>query len=93
MAKLTADQIKEALVKVPSWQRDGPAIRRTFANKDFKASIKFVNAVAKVADAADHHPDIEIQWDKVSLRLTTHSSGGLTAKDFELAARLDKLVK
>ena len=93
MAKLTADQIKAALVDVPGWQRDGPAIRRTYTHKDFKGSIKFVNAVAKVADAADHHPDLEIQWDKVTLRLTTHSSGGLTAKDFDLAAKLDKLIK
>jgi len=93
MAKLTADQIKAALVKVPSWQRDGPAIRRTYKHADFNGSIKFVNAVAKVADTADHHPDIEIQWDKVTLRLTTHSSGGLTNKDFELAAKFDKLVK
>lgn len=93
MAKLTADQIKAALVKVPDWQRDGPAIRRTYAHADFMGSIKFVNAVAKVAEAADHHPDIEIQWNKVTLRLTTHSCGGLTSKDFELAAKLDRLAK
>ncbi len=93
MAKLTADQIKDALVKVPDWQRDGPAIRRTYANKDFKAAIKFVNAVAKAADADDHHPDIEIQWNKVTLRLTTHSDGGLTEKDFALAAKFDHLFK
>jgi 4a-hydroxytetrahydrobiopterin dehydratase len=93
MAKLTADQIKAALVKVPSWQRDGPAIRRTFTHADFNASIKFVNAVAKAANAADHHPDIEIQWDKVTLRLTSHDSGGLTERDFDLAAKLDRLVK
>lgn len=93
MAKLTADQIKAALVKVPSWQRDGPAIRRTYKLADFKASIKFVNAVAKAANAADHHPDIEVQWDKVTLRLTSHDSGGLTERDFDLAAKLDRLVK
>jgi 4a-hydroxytetrahydrobiopterin dehydratase len=93
MPKLTADQIKAALAKVPNWQRDGPAIRRTFACQDFTGSIKFVNAVAKAANKADHHPDIEIQWDKVSLRLTTHSSGGLTENDFALAAKLDELQK
>jgi 4a-hydroxytetrahydrobiopterin dehydratase len=93
MAKLTADQIKAALVKVPSWQRDGPAICRTFKHADFNGSVKFVNAVAKLADAADHHPDIEIQWDKVTLRLTSHDSGGLTERDFELAAKFDRLIK
>jgi 4a-hydroxytetrahydrobiopterin dehydratase len=93
MAKLTADQIKAALVKVPGWQRDGPAIRRTFVHKDFLGSVAFVNTLAKVAEAADHHPDIEIQWNKVTLRLTTHSSGGLTEKDFALAAKFDHLVK
>ncbi len=91
MPKLTAVQIKAALTKVPDWQLDGPAIRRTFSCKDFNGSIQLVNAVAKAANKADHHPDIEIQWDKVSLRLTTHSSGGLTENDFALAAQIDKL--
>lgn len=91
MPKLSAEQIKAALTKVPDWQLDGPAIRRTFSCKDFNGSIKFVNALAKAADKTDHHPDIEIQWDKVSLRLTTHSSGGLTEKDFALAAVCDQL--
>lgn len=93
MAKLTADQIKAALEKVPGWQLDGPAIRRTYTHADFLGSIKFVNAVAELAEAANHHPDIEIQWNKVTLRLTTHDKGGLTKKDFELAAKCERLVK
>lgn len=92
MPKLTAEQIKAELKKIPGWQLDGPAIRRTFKRKDFADSIKFVNAVAKAANKADHHPDFEIQWDKVSLRLTTHSNDGLTENDFVMAAKFDKIA-
>ncbi len=91
MPKLTAAQIKSALVTVPDWKKTGATIARTFAFKDFPAAIRFVNAVAKVAEKAGHHPDIDIRWNKVTLTLTTHSTGGLTAKDFKLARQVDRL--
>lgn len=65
---------------------------RTFTFSDFLAAIRFVNAVAEVAEAADHHPDIDIRYNKVTLALTTHDSGGLTEKDFALAAQADTIA-
>ena len=89
MPKLTAPQIKSALATAPTWKRKGSAIVRIFQFKDFVVAMKFVNAVAKLAEKAAHHPDIDIRWNKVSLLLTTHDSGGLTEKDFVLAAKCD----
>jgi 4a-hydroxytetrahydrobiopterin dehydratase len=91
MAKLTAAQIKTALPSVPDWKKRGSTITRTFVFKDFPAAIKFVNAVAKLAEKAGHHPDIDIRWNKVTLVLTTHDAGGLTEKDFTLARKFDAL--
>ena len=92
MKKLTAAQIKSALVKIPDWKKGGATISRTFVFKDFPAAIKFVNAVARLAESAWHHPDIDIRWNKVALTLTTHDAGGLTAKDFTLAKQFDRLT-
>ena len=64
-------------------------ISRTFEFKDFPAAIKFVEAVAALAEQAWHHPDIDIRWNKVTLALTTHDAGGLTEKDFTLAKQFD----
>jgi 4a-hydroxytetrahydrobiopterin dehydratase len=89
MAKLTATQIKSALATVPDWSKRGKTIARTFVFKDFPAAIKFVNAIAKLAEKAGHHPDIDIRWNKVTLGLTTHDAGGLTEKDFALARKFD----
>jgi 4a-hydroxytetrahydrobiopterin dehydratase len=91
MAKLKAAQIKSALVAVPDWKKTGATITRTFGFKDFPTAIRFVNAVARLAEKAGHHPDIDIRWNKVTLTLTTHSEGGLTEKDFKLARRVDRL--
>ena len=89
MAKLTAPQIKSALATVPNWKRKANAVVRTFQFKNFVVAVKFVNVVAKLAEKAAHHPDIDIRWNKVSLLLTTHDAGGLTEKDFTLAAKCD----
>ena len=89
MPKLTAPQITSALATVPAWKRKGDAVVRTFQFKDFVAAVRFVNAVAKLAEKAAHHPDIDVRWNKVSLLLTTHDAGGLTEKDFALAAKCD----
>jgi len=91
MPKLTAAQIKSALVAVPDWKKTGVTIARPFGFKDFPAAIRFVNAVARLAEKAGHHPDIDIRWNKVTLTLTTHSEGGLTEEDFKLARQVDQL--
>jgi 4a-hydroxytetrahydrobiopterin dehydratase len=93
MAELLADQdIEERLGARPAWRREGDAIVRDIESKDFAAAIALVNAVADVAEAANHHPDILVHgWNKVRLSVTNHSAGGLTAADFELAAAIDGL--
>jgi 4a-hydroxytetrahydrobiopterin dehydratase len=93
MAKLSSAQIKSELAVLNDWEKKGAVISRTYQFKDFPAAIKFVNAVAKVAEKAWHHPDIDIRWNKVRLALTTHDEGGLTEKDFQLAARFDALFQ
>jgi 4a-hydroxytetrahydrobiopterin dehydratase len=91
MKKSTSAQIKMSLATVPNWKKKGDAILRTFQFKDFPAAIKFVNALAKLAEKANHHPDIDIRWNKVTLTLSTHDAGGLTEKDFDLAKQFDGL--
>lgn len=92
MQKLTAAEIRERLGSVPAWTRRTRSIRRNCEFKDFPAALRFVNAVARVAEKAYHHPDIDIRWNQVTLVLTTHDAGGLTAKDFNLAQRFDRLA-
>jgi 4a-hydroxytetrahydrobiopterin dehydratase len=91
MEKLSTEKIKTALATVPDWKKKGVMITRTYQFKDFPAAIKFVKAVAKLAERAWHHPDIDIRWNKVTLALTTHDAGGLTEKDFALARKFDAL--
>ncbi len=92
MARLKIAEVRAALKTVPAWKKQGAEIRRTFEFQDFAAALKFVNAVARAAERAAHHSDIDIRWNKVTLTLSTHSEGGLTAKDFALAKQLDALV-
>jgi 4a-hydroxytetrahydrobiopterin dehydratase len=89
--KLDAVQIPIALATVPDWKRQDDVITRTFEFKNFPAAMKFVNAVAELAEQAWHHPDIDIRWNKVTLTLTTHKAGGLTEMDFALAQKADRL--
>ncbi|TAL02188.1 MAG: 4a-hydroxytetrahydrobiopterin dehydratase [Verrucomicrobia bacterium] len=91
MPKLTSTQIKSALKTVPDWKKKSATINRTFQFKDFVVAMRFVNRVARLAEQAWHHPDIDIRWNKVTLVLSTHSEGGLTAKDFALARKFDRL--
>ena len=93
MPKLTPALIKAALAAAPNWKKQGTMIARTFEFKDFVAAMKFVNAVARLAEQAWHHPDIDIRWNKVTLALTTHDQGGLTGKDFALARKLDAAAR
>ena len=92
MAKLTPAQITVALPKVPAWKKQRATITRTFQFEDFVMAMKFVNRVARAAEAAAHHPDVDIRWNKVTLTLATHSEGGLTRKDFALARQIDELA-
>lgn len=91
MPLLSAEEVTAALETVPNWNREDANIVRTFEFKDFVVAMKFVNAVAEKSEAAWHHPDIDIRWNKVRLALSTHSEGGLTRKDFDLAAEFDRL--
>ena len=91
MRPLTDERIADELRHV-AWRRQGDAICREFRLGDFAAAIAFVNQVAAAAEAADHHPDILVHgWNRVRLTLTTHSAGGLTERDFELASMIDGL--
>jgi 4a-hydroxytetrahydrobiopterin dehydratase len=92
MSKLSPVQIRAALRSVPEWRKQGRIIRRTYRFNDFPAAMRFVNAVARRAEEAWHHPDIDIRWNQVTLVLTTHDAGGLTDKDFDLAAKCDRLA-
>ena len=85
MALLTETEIERRLAGVPGWERRGPELRRSWDFTDFKAAMDFVNRVAALAEAADHHPDIDVRYSRVTLVLSTHDAGGLTARDFDLA--------
>jgi 4a-hydroxytetrahydrobiopterin dehydratase len=89
MAALTKDEVKARLVDMTGWERDGDEIEKKFAFPGFTESMAFVNAVAGLAEAADHHPDISIKYNRVKLTLSTHSEGGVTEKDLALAAQID----
>jgi 4a-hydroxytetrahydrobiopterin dehydratase len=90
--RLTDAQIAEALATLPDWRREGDAIRRTLDLPDFAAAMALVNRVADLAEAQDHHPEIVVSWKRVTLGLSTHSAGGITRRDIDLAAAIDALV-
>jgi 4a-hydroxytetrahydrobiopterin dehydratase len=93
MAELLTDQeVSDALTKLPDWQREGDAIVRTAELAGFPQAIQVVNRVAEVAESVNHHPDIDIRWRKLTFRLSTHSAGGLTAKDVSLAEQIDETI-
>ena len=79
------------LARTPGWARAGTAIERTWRFADFKAAMFFVNGVAALAEREGHHPDVTVRYSEVTLALWTHSAGGLTARDFELARKIDGL--
>jgi 4a-hydroxytetrahydrobiopterin dehydratase len=92
MARLSDEEIEEQLAGLDGWERAGDAIERTFQLDDFKGSVDFVNRLTPEAEGMNHHPDLAISWNKVTVRITTHSEGGLTANDFELARRIATLA-
>jgi 4a-hydroxytetrahydrobiopterin dehydratase len=91
MPPFSDSETKSRLVSVPDWQIEAGELVRTFLFKDFRASLAFVNKVGEIAENAGHHPDIDLRYNKVRLALVTHDSGGITQKDFDLAAAADKL--
>ncbi len=91
MTLVPHDEIETFLETHPGWALSGNEITKTFVLKDFNESMGFLTRIALEAEKADHHPDIDIRWNKVTLTLSTHSEGGLTAKDLDLAAMADHL--
>ena len=92
MALLKPDEIDQKLEQLDGWERSGDAITKTFERGDFVGSVKFVDAIVAPAEGMNHHPDLEISWDKVKVSITNHAEGGLTANDFELAEKIDALA-
>src|SRR5581483_2010485 len=89
MPALTTAEVDSRLSSRPGWTREGDEIRKQFTFRDFRQAMAFVNRVADAANTADHHPDITINYNRVTMSLSTHSEGGVTQKDFDLAAAID----
>ena len=92
MDTLTQEQVEAALAELSDWGYEDEALVRTFRFADFVHAVDFVERLAEVAESRQHHPDIDIRYNKVTLRLSTHSAGGVTAKDVELAEAIQHLV-
>jgi len=91
MSAMTTKQVRIHLKTVPNWSKRAQTIRRTFTFEGFLQSLDFVNRIARKAQKSNHHPDIDIRFNKVTLKLTTHDEGGLTEKDFSLARQCDEV--
>jgi len=92
MAVLTDAQIQQELSSLHGWQKNGTAIQRVFRFPDFKEAMKFVNLVAESAEQANHHPDIDIRYNTVTMSLVSHDSGGVTQRDVRMAGVIDRLA-
>ncbi|MGH3731186.1 MAG: 4a-hydroxytetrahydrobiopterin dehydratase [Micromonosporaceae bacterium] len=90
---LSAAELEAALSSVPGWSGDTGEISRTFSAPEFLTGVRLVDAVADQAEKVDHHPDIDIRWRKVTFRLATHSEGGVTAKDIDLARQINNIAE
>jgi 4a-hydroxytetrahydrobiopterin dehydratase len=91
MPLLSDEEVEARLADLSGWEREGDAIRKEFKRGDFKGSVHFINRITEVAEEMNHHPDLEVSWDTVTVSITTHAEGGLTENDFELASKLDAL--
>jgi len=89
MELLSDSEIESRLADLDGWERKGEAIAKTFELPDFVGSVEFVGRLVEPAEELGHHPDLSISWNRVSVSITTHAAGGLTANDFELARRID----
>jgi 4a-hydroxytetrahydrobiopterin dehydratase len=92
MPVLSDEEIEARLAELDGWEREGDSLRRVFDRGDFKGAVDFVNRITPVAEEMNHHPDLWITWSKVTVSLSTHSQGGITESDFELASRIDAVV-
>jgi 4a-hydroxytetrahydrobiopterin dehydratase len=92
MAPLGDSEIEARLAEHPGWERRGAAICKSFSRGDFVGSVNFVQSLVGPAEEMGHHPDLEISWDTVTVSLSTHSDGGVTAADFALASKIDALA-
>ena len=92
MGVLSDTEIEQALASLPNWQRAGQAIERHLEFKDFAEAMKFVNRIAEAAEAANHHPDIDIRYNKVKLGLMSHDSGGVTQRDVKMARKINEVA-
>ncbi len=91
MATLTEEEIRTRLGELPGWSLTPEGIRKTYSFADFRKAIAFVNAVADIAEARQHHPDIDIRYNKVTLTSTSHDAGGVTQRDLDLAAQVEQI--
>jgi 4a-hydroxytetrahydrobiopterin dehydratase len=89
MALLSDSEIEARLAELAGWRREGGSVVKSFDRGDFVGSVGFVESLVEPAEAMSHHPDLEISWSEVKVTISTHSEGGLTALDFELAAKID----
>jgi 4a-hydroxytetrahydrobiopterin dehydratase len=92
MATLTSEQVASELTATPGWTISDGQLTRTVTRTDFRDALLFVNAVGFLAERANHHPDVQVSWNKVTLNLVSHSAGGLTEKDFALAREISELT-
>ena len=92
MALLSQSEIDARLAERSGWKQAGEAIEKSFERGDFVGSVEFVAGLVEPAEGMNHHPDLAISWDTVTVTISTHSEGGLTAADFELAAKIDALA-
>jgi 4a-hydroxytetrahydrobiopterin dehydratase len=92
MALLSQPEIESRLAELPGWSQSGAAIEKRFSRGDFVGSVEFVSKLVEPAEGMNHHPDLAVSWDTVTVTISTHSEGGLTAADFELAAKIDALA-
>jgi len=93
MTEVLSHETVDAAVVETEWTREGDALVKVVRKADFAEALAYVNAVGDLAEAADHHPDVDIRWNTVTLRLSTHSAGGITIKDLDLAGQIDRLLQ
>jgi 4a-hydroxytetrahydrobiopterin dehydratase len=92
VALLSDTEVQERLAGLDGWTRSGEAIEKSFRRGDFVGAVEFVSSLVEPAEGMNHHPDVAISWETVTVTISTHSEGGLTAADFELAAKIDALA-
>ncbi|GAC1541053.1 MAG: 4a-hydroxytetrahydrobiopterin dehydratase [Vulcanimicrobiaceae bacterium] len=93
MSALHRDEIAARLESLPGWRQRGNALEKHFDRGDFDGAIRFVDAIAVAANMQNHHPNLTIAWSDVAVALTSHDAGGITARDFRLAATIDEIAR